>query len=80
MLVSAIGYFNSYSKSLYGADMSRAQGAKSNLNEVFGQVGMSSGASLTSKSNILGNVLNSVKTLFNSTKADDSQKYLSLIA
>lgn len=75
MLVSAIGYFNSNSKSLYGVEPNKTQ-SKSNLNEGFGHETAS--LNIKNNSNVLMNLTSSIQSLF-SSKSDECKKYLSLI-
>lgn len=77
MLVSAIGYFNSNSKSLYGVEQNKLQ-AK-NLNEGFGHFNEFVAVANNNNSKIGNNLSSSFKTFF-TPKADESKKYLNLIA
>jgi len=77
MLVSAIGYFDSNSKSLYGLEQNKVQ-TKTNLQEGFGHIDDFMNASNRS-SGIMSSLTSSFKT-FLTPKIDDSKKYLNLIA
>lgn len=79
MLVSEIGYLNSISKSMYGLEVNKNQNNKYNLGEGFGHVNEPGDAYYTS-SNVFSDLTNSLQALFKPKAADDSKKYLSLIA
>lgn len=81
MLVSAIGYLNSSSKSLYGVESNKNQSSKSQLSEGFGHFTeyVNSASYDNNNQNILSNIACSIQTLF-TPKADETKKYLSLIA
>ncbi len=80
MLVSGIGYLNSNSKSLYGLESNKNQVQKSQLGEGFGHVNVSVASIDSAKnSNVLDTLAATLQSLF-IRKADDTKKYLSLIA
>ncbi len=80
MLVSGIGYLNSNSKSLYGLESNNNQVQKSQLGEGFGHVNESVYPMVNEKNtNVLGDLASTLQSFF-IHKADDTKKYLSLIA
>lgn len=80
MLVSGIGYLNSNSKSLYGLESNNNQVQKSQLGEGFGHVNESVLPIMNEKNaNVLDTLATTLQSLF-IRKADDTKKYLSLIA
>lgn len=80
MLVSGIGYLNSNSKSLYGLESNNNQVQKSQLGEGFGHVNEPVFPIANEKNtNVLDNLAATLQSFF-IRKADDTKKYLSLIA
>lgn len=79
MLVSAIGYLNSNSKSLYGIESNKNQSSKSQLSEGFGHVTDAINTKSYKDENILSSLASSIQTFF-TPKVDETKKYLSLIA
>lgn len=77
MLVSAIGYFNSNSKSLYGVEQNKAQ-SRLNSNEGFGNFNDAMLYSNKNTSTFFKNIIGSIQT-FISPNTDSSKQYLDLI-
>ena len=76
MLVSAIGYFNSNSKSLYGVEQNKTQ-SKINSNERFGNFDVVA-QNNKNTSTFLRSIVGSIQT-FISRNNDSNKPYLDLI-
>lgn len=77
MLVSAIGYFNSNSKSLYGVEQNKAQ-SRINSNEGFGNFDNAMLNNNKNTSTFLKNIAGSIQS-FISPKTNSSKTYLDLV-
>lgn len=80
MLVSSIGYFKANNSPYYVENAEKNQQSKSvSLTEGFGHYN-DSPISYNQNSSFMKNFVNSFRSMFSIDKAEDSSKYLSLIA